>query len=244
MSEANTSTPAASIRGLARRLPYAALGTRMRGGDGEPYVSLVLVAVAHDSAPILLLSRLADHTKNVIEDARVSLLFDGTVGWQERLAGERATLQGTIWRTEDRSLRERFLRRHPEARLYADFRDFAFYTVTITRAHLVAGFGRIHWVEGSDVLLDAAPFASLADREADIVAHMNADHADAVRLYANVLLGRTGGNWILTGVDPEGCDLRAGGDVARLPFAKPVRDAESARVELVRLVKQARQLVQ
>ena len=83
--------------------------------------------------------------------------------------------------------------------------------------------------------------AGLVDHEAAIVEHMNADHADAVQLYATRLLGRSGEGWRMTGIDPEGIDLRRAGDVARLAFAAPVHDPKSARAELVRLVKHARQ---
>ena len=89
-------------------------------------------------------------------------------------------------------------------------------------------------------LFDASSARALAEAETEIVAHMNADHTDAVQLYATKLLGRSGNGWALTGVDPEGADLKRGGEVARLPFDTIVRDAEGARAELVRLVKRAR----
>jgi putative heme iron utilization protein len=87
---------------------------------------------------------------------------------------------------------------------------------------------------------DVADAAELVAAEAEIVAHMNADHADAVQLYATRLLGRSGDGWLMTGVDPEGADLRRGGEVARLDFDRRATTAEAARVELVRLVKRAR----
>ena len=133
--------------------------------------------------------------------------------------------------------------------MYADFKDFAFYRVEVERAHLVAGFGRIHWIEGAALLDNAGDARELTAREADIVAHMNEDHADAVALYAARLLGLPpageGQRWVLTGVDPDGCDLRllglnAGGRIGRLPFATRVTTADQARIELVKLVKQAR----
>jgi len=217
----------------------AALATRLPDGDW-PYASLVLVAAAPDATPLLLISTLAEHTRNIAADPRVSLLFDGTQGLDSRLTGARATVLGRAERTADAGLQARFLARHPDAAMYAGFRDFAFYRVAVERVHLVAGFGRIHWVHASEVLL-APPDAALAQAEADIVAHMNADHADAVQLYAGVLLGLDGEGWRMTGCDAEGCDLRLEGRVARLDFDKRVADAEQARVELVRLVRRARQ---
>jgi len=104
---------------------------------------------------------------------------------------------------------------------------------------VVAGFGAIHWLAGESVLYDAAP--ALIEAEPDIVAHMNEDHAEAIGLYARDLLGRAGKGWVMTGVDPEGCDLRNGGETARLGFDEPVADADAARAALVALVKKARQ---
>ena len=226
------------IRRLMRRCLRVGLGTAE--ADGFPYVSLAMVALEHDAAPLLYLSDLADHTRNLKGDARVSLLFDGTLDSAVPLAGERATVQGRIEVATDPRLLARYVARHPDAAAYAGFRDFNLYRVTVERAHLVAGFGRIHWVAGSDVVLDAAATGDLAQREASIVMHMNDDHADAVQLYAGALLGRAGGDWRLTGLDPDGCELRRGSEWARLGFDSMVHDAEAARAELVRLVKHAR----
>jgi heme iron utilization protein len=208
---------------------------------GAPYASLVLTALDHDASPVLLISALADHTRNIMANPHVSLLFDGTAGYDEPLAGPRVSVQGRAVWTDDARHRTRYLARHPGAAMYAGFGDFGFYRVEATRAHLVAGFGRIHWIDARDVVLDTGASAALAEHEAAIVEHMNTDHADAVQLYANRLLGRAGEGWRMTGIDPEGVDLRRAGAVARLPFAAPVHDPESARAELVRLVKHARQ---
>lgn len=234
--------PAVTIRRLLRTQPRAALGTLIPE-SGEPYVSLAMIAVDHDASPILLISDLADHTRNIRADPRVSLLVDGTYGRAVPLAGERASIQGRAVPADgDARLAARYVARHPDAQMYLGFKDFHLFKVTIERAHLVAGFGRIHWVEGSRVRFDTSAATALAEAEAGIVAHMNEDHADAVQLYAERLLGLPGGGWRLAGVDPEGADLAADGRVARLPFDKPVHDAESCRVELVRLVKRARAL--
>lgn len=231
-------------RNLIRSADRASLATIMRGDQpdaGSPYASLVLVAVDHDAGPILLVSQLADHTRNLDADPRVSLLFDGTAGLDEPLTGPRVSVQGRAMRTGEPRHRARFLARHPGAAMYADFKDFAFYRVEISRAHLIAGFGRIHWLQPADVLFDVAGAEALAAGEPEILAHMNGEHADAVQLYAVKLLGRIGDGWRMTGIDPEGADLRRGGEVARLAFDRPVRGPEEARAELVRLVKRARQ---
>lgn len=234
-----TETPGTTIRRLMREATRVGLGTLEAEGGG-PYVSLAMVATDPCAAPLLLLSDLADHTRNLKADRRVSLLFDGTAGLGTPLAGARATVQGRIEPSPAAADRARYLARHADAEMYLGFRDFNLYRVEVLRAHLVAGFGRIHWVPAAEVLLAPATTAALAAREAEIVAHMNTDHADAVQLCARRLLGRDGGGWRLTGVDIEGADLAAEGGTARLPFEAPVADAEGCRAELVRLVKQAR----
>jgi len=230
--------PAQTARHIVRATPRAALGTVMRDADGAPYVSLTLVATDHDGAPLLLLSELADHTKNLHRDERASLLFDATGELDDPLAGERVTVQGRLARSEEPRHRARYLARHPSASMYADFEDFAFYRMRIERAHLVAGFGRIHWLGAADLLTDPEP--ALVEAETGILAHMNDEHRDALQLYARELLGLAGGDWRMTGIDPEGFDLRLGARAARLSFEQRVHDAASARAALVALVKQAR----
>ncbi len=230
----------ATARAVMRASAQGSLATAQRDGDGWPYPSLVLVALDLDATPLLLISGLADHTRNMSADPRCGLLFDGTAGLEDPLTGPRVSVLGRAERVRDERLTARFLARHPAAGMYAGFGDFGLWRLLPERAHLVAGFGRIRWFPGTDLLLPPSTCEALAAREADVVGHMNEDHADAVRLYATALLGRPEGPWVMTGIDPEGCDLRLGSATARLPFDKPVATAEEARVELVRLVKRAR----
>jgi hypothetical protein len=231
-------TPQDVVRRLLRAADRASLGTL--DSNGAPYVSLVMLAVDHDATPLLLLSDLADHTKNFSRDPRVSLLVDGTHGMASPLAGARATLMGRIEGTAEPYRLARYIARHNDAEGYAGFADFNLYRVQLERAHLVQGFGKIFWLDAAEVLFADGSGLPLAAQEGEVVAHMNEDHRDAVELYATRLLGRPAGDWRLTGIDPEGADLADGPKQARIWFDKPVRDAEGARVELVRLVKRAR----
>ena len=230
-----------TVRTLLRELDRASLATILPAEPaGWPYASLILVAVDHDLSPILLLSDMAEHTKAIKADGRVSLLFDGTGGLDQPLTGPRATVLGRAERIADERLKARFLARHPDAALYAGFKDFGFYRLTVDRAHLVGGFGKIRWIEAAELVPPQAE--GLAEAEAAIVEHMNADHADALQLYAAKLIGRAGDGWTMTGIDPEGIDLRRGGEVARLAFDEPLRAAGEARKALVALVGKARAL--
>ncbi len=235
--------PGQVVRDLMRQTGQVALATTLARDDGNwPYASLVLVALDHDASPLLLLSDLAEHTRNTLADPRVALLFDGTAGWRDPLAGPRASVLGRVEPASSPRLLERFTTRHPGARAYAGFADFKLYRVAVDRAHLVAGFGQIHWIEAKDLLFPVADRAELAEAEPGILRHMNDDHGDAVQIIAEQILGLAGTGWVLAGVDPEGCDLRRDGALVRAPFDRTVRDAESARAELVRLTKRARRL--
>jgi heme iron utilization protein len=234
-----TASPETTSRRLIRACDRAVLSTALVG-SGWPYGSLVMAACDHAARPLLLISDLAEHTKNLGADARASLLFDGTVGMDSPLTGARVTVTGRLTPSEDPALIARYTARHPDSEMFLGFADFHLYEMTVDRAHIVAGFGVIHWIDAADLLFDTTGFEDLTLAEADVVEHMNADHADAVALYATKLLGLPAGDWKMTGVDPEGIDLRCGGEIARLDFEKPVKDAESARSILVRMVKAAR----
>ena len=138
----------------AERATLATVAAKGKGGVGGPwpYASLVLVARDHGGSPLLLISDLADHTRNIRADARVSLLYDGTAGLDDPLTGPRVTMQGEAEQVEDGRLMEIYLARHPSAKAYAEFTDFHLFRVRPVRAHLVAGFGRIHWLEAGDLV--------------------------------------------------------------------------------------------
>lgn len=233
--------PAATARHLIRAIDRATLATALPASDGAwPYASLVLVAADHDSSPLLLISTLAEHTRNLGHDPRASLLFDGTAGLDDPLTGARVSVLGTLQRDDDPIRLRRFVSRHPSASLYAGFKDFGLYRMRVTRAHLVAGFGRIHWIETDALLGPAADIAWLRAHEPGILEHMNGDHAATIDLYAQNLLRQSGSGWRLTGVDREGADLRRGGVVARLDFPTPVSDLDAVRQSFVALAQSAK----
>ncbi len=158
--------------------------------SGDPYCSLVNVATDPAGAPLLLLSTLALHTKNLLADPRVSLMLDERKEG-DPLEGARIMLMGTAAAVEDAAARAAYLRRNPEAEMFAGFADFAFYRMTITRAHLVAGFGRIVDLGAADVLTDLSDAQPLVEAEDEAIAHLNADHADALRTLCDQVARRS-----------------------------------------------------
>ncbi len=221
-----------AARRLMRGAVKAALATAM--DDGRPYVSLVTVATAQDGSPLLLLSGLADHTRNLAADPRGSLLFDGTDGYDNPQQGPRVSVLGRLAPTAEPGHRARFLARHPEAAMYAGFGDFAFWRLEMERAHLVGGFARAVWLEDR-LAVEAEPAARMAAAEESILAHMNAEHGAAIDLYARRLCGAEGDGWRMAGIDPDGCDLMRDGRRLRLDFDAPVDGPEAARAALVAL---------
>jgi putative heme iron utilization protein len=230
--------PAVAAKKLMREGRSGALATLMPG-SGDPYCSLVNVASDADGAPLLLISRLAVHTKNILADPRVSLMIDERKEG-DPLEGARVMLMGTAAATDAAQVRRRYLARQPEAEMFAGFADFAFYRVTLKTAHLVAGFGRIVDLSPEQILTPLDDASEFVAAEPEILAHMNGDHADACRLYATRLLGARDGEWRCVGVDPEGLELQQGRTALRLPFPQRVRETRALRELLKQMAEEAR----
>jgi len=238
MKETRDFDPKQAAKKLLREGRSGALATLMPG-NGDPYCSLVNVATAPDGAPLMLLSTLAIHTKNLAADNRVSLMLDERKDG-DPLEGARIMLMGSCSKNPGSSVRSMYLRRHPEAELFAGFKDFAFYRIEIRTAHLVAGFGRIVDLKPADVLADVSDAQALLEATDDAIAHMNADHAEACRLYATKLLGAADGDWRCAGIDPEGMELQNGRMALWLPFPQRVTAPGPLRAVLKLLAEQAR----
>ncbi len=170
-------------------------------------------------------SKLALHTQNLAADGRASLMIDGTSPVGDPLAGGRVTLIGRAEITDSPTARPRYLARHPHAAMYADFPDFAFYRLTSSSARISSAD-----LAASSIFLPPTFLWTLTGAEAlvgaegDIIAHMNEDHADAVRLYATTLLGARDGDWRMIGIDPYGADLMFDGDGTAPVVCKPHHD--------------------
>jgi putative heme iron utilization protein len=233
--------PAKLAKSLLRRSRQGALATLM-AESGDPYCSLVNVAVHADGSPILLISRLAVHTRNILADSRVSLMLDERASG-DPLEGARIMLAG---RAEEAGgddaavLRARYLNAHPSAEAFVDFKDFSFFRIVPSGLHLVAGFGRIIDLKPEQFLTDISDAADLLEAEAGAVEHMNEDHREAMNLYATKLLGAEAEDWRCTGCDPDGIDMQAGAETLRLDFPERVTSGTELRKMLVRLAGEAR----
>ncbi len=235
--------PKLLAKGLLRATRAGSLATIDRN-TGHPFASLVNVATDVDGAPLILVSRLSTHTANLEKDGRASVLL-ALSGKGDPLAHPRLTLLGSFAEVprdaaDEARVRRRFLARHPKSELYAGFADFSLWRLSVVSAHLNGGFARAADLKAVDVMTDVRGAEGLIAAEQSAVAHMNDDHAEALRLYATKLFGAANGAWRLTGLDPDGLDLALGEVTLRLPFPERVTTSEQLRQVVVALAKDAR----
>lgn len=233
-------SPAILAALLVRQALKGALGSLDRS-TGHPYASLVTVATEPDGAPLLLISHLALHTRNLEADPRASLMIDGTAADGDPMAGGRVTLIGRCAPTESTTAPRRFLARHPSASVYAGFADFRFYRFDVERAHFIGGFGRIVDLQPATILCSAAHVDALAAAEAELIAKLNAGYSQAV---ARIAAARGSGagidGWRISGLDGDGFDLVGGSSTTlRVPFLARVTTPEAAVLGFEQLVCEA-----
>lgn len=230
-------------RTLMRSARYGALAV-LEPGSGGPLASRVAVATDIDGAPLILVSSLSGHTGGLVADPRCSLLL-GEPGKGDPLAHPRIGISAHARRIERGTpdhgrIEWRFLSRHPKSKLYAGFPDFAYFRLEPEKASLNGGFGKAFALTRADLLVEVAANDALAGSEASAVSHMNADHADAVEVYARAFAAGDPGPWRLTGIDAEGIDIANGDDARRVFFPAPLASAADMRMALVRMAQDGR----
>lgn len=239
-------TDAAAVR-LARTLlrgaRFGALAAIERE-TGWPLASRVGVATDIDGTPLILVSMLSAHTGAILAEPRCSLLV-GEPGKGDALAHPRMTVLCQAKRLERGSddharAERRYLNRNPKAKLYAGLGDFSLFRLEPERASLNGGFGKAYALTRDDLVTDGPVVAELAASEQSALDHMNAEHLDAVAVYAWHFAKASGDGWTLTGFDADGMDLVAGDEVCRVFFAEPLKSARELRPVLVDMAKAGR----
>jgi heme iron utilization protein len=225
-------------RRLMRAARTATLATLL--DDGTPYASLVKPASDVAGRPIILVSKLAWHTRNLEADRRASLLFAAPALDRDPLEAARITAIGRLAPCAEEACAERFLACHPDAAFYAGFGDFSFWRMEVERCHAVAGFGRIETFEAGAVVLARSQAEAMELLVPEALAHLNTDHREALALYATRLLDMPPADWRAATLDADGVDLSDGKRSVRLSFARPVATAAELRASLKALAEQAR----
>ncbi|PZV39044.1 HugZ family protein [Mesorhizobium kowhaii] len=228
---------------LLRSARFGALAV-IEAQTGSPLVSRVGVATDIDGAPLILVSMLSAHTGALLADARCSLLL-GEPGKGDPLAHPRLTLICQAARIERGSseharTERRYLNRNPKARLYAGLGDFSIFRLEPQRASLNGGFGKAYQLDRSHLLTSGPIVEDLAASEQSAIDHMNADHLDAIAVYAQHFANVSGKGWIIAGFDADGMDLVSGDDVCRVFFPQPLAAAPELRPILVDMVRTGR----
>lgn len=229
---------AVTARQLVRCAVKAVLCTSMSEDQfvkGYPFGSLVTIATAWDGSPILLLSSLAQHTKNIVNDEYISLLVDGTDGYHNPQQGPRVGVIGRLSLTHDEKLGRRFLRRHPQAAMYANFSDFQFFKIEVEKYHYVGGFAQALWIGKRNAVLPRKDWVNVAESEEEILLHMNSDHLETLKLYGTKLIRKRGKHWTMVSLDPEGIDLRCGNIIHRVNFPAPATNPHDIRKTLIQM---------
>jgi putative heme iron utilization protein len=224
-------------RRAARLLLRAArVGTLATQAGGQPFAGLVTPATAADLCPLLLLSELSQHTRELRSDPRCALLVAGEPVEANPQTAPRLLLQGTASVTDAAEDRARFLAVHPYAALYAGFGDFHLWRLAPTDGNWVGGFAQARKLRFADLRPEPAAMAALAEAAAGIMEHCNADHADTMALLAG-----SPGAWRMVGVDTDGCDLACDGQrVRRVAWRQQAAGAGDVRRALIALAREAR----
>jgi len=229
------------------------LSTHSTKFDGYPFGSVAPFVLDHNCQPIVLISTIAEHTKNIIANPKVSLLV--FAGDEDLQANARLTLLGNAVKIdkEDANLRARYLRYLPQAAGYFDMHDFSFYRIEIAQMRYIAGFGKMGWLSGDDIAISVPESGDqLAEIESAMIAHMNQDHADSLIAYCKHFHGIVANNAKILGIDSAGFDVRVetasntesnletSSKILRFNFEQPIHDAQSARQAFVSLSKVAK----
>jgi putative heme iron utilization protein len=236
-------TLAQRSRTLIHRARVGTLATHSTRHKGFPFASITPYGCDATGQPTFLISRLAVHTQNLERNARASLLVALAPSGEDSLRSPRLTLLGHVARVvDDGSVRDDYLARHPDARAWSGFGDFGFYRMEVVDVYYVDGFGEMGWVPADDYRQAQAD--PLADHAAAIIAHMNADHADALVLYCRAFAGVEAQSATMEDVDHLGFRVYARvGDESqdlRIAFSRPASTPKDARAVLVEMVREAR----
>lgn len=225
-------------RKMLRAHRYGVLSTLSKKFDGYPFGSITPYLVDHDASLLILISTLAEHTKNILQDPRVSLIAHDQHNPHIQSQGRITVVGNAAPEPDGEQAALRYQRYFPESQAYFAMHDFSFYRIRPIAIRYIGGFGRIHWVDMENYVVPPYP---LIDQESDVIAHMNSDHQDTMRKYCQHFHQCAALDVAMLGIDIDGFDVRADGKVWRFDFAQPVMDAQQARTALVEMARVAKQ---
>jgi len=221
-------------RSLILEESFGVLSTISVDVPGYPFGSVTPYCLDRMGRPVVYISPIAQHTKNIVADSRVSLtVIERGVSSDVQSQGRLTYIANANEVVGDRDLAERYFRYFPSARQYDRTHAFVFFRLEPVRIRYIGGFGQIFWVEPQSFAM-ANPFS--AAEETRIVQHMNQDHADMLRRLV-------GGETVeMVGLDSEGFDVLKDDVKVRIPFPKPVTNTEEARQAFIEMGQRSREV--
>jgi putative heme iron utilization protein len=227
----------ADARALLCESKAGVLSTLSVEAEGYPFGSVVPYCLDRRGRPVVLVSEIAQHTRNIDADPRVCLTV--LAGGEDIQASARLSVLARAARVEDglEDVAERYTRHFPGSRDYHRVHAFVFARLEPTRLRWIGGFGDIRWIEAAELLVEN-PFSRA--QETAIVEHMNDDHAPTMRGYCRRLAGLPVADdepVTMAGIDAEGFDLRVGDRPLRVAFPVPATTPAEARERLVALAR-------
>ena len=216
-----------------------------------PYVTFVMTAFDHDGSPLLLLSDLSEHTKNLKSNDMVSILFfeenrdeesfpifESNESYEDPMSRPRLTVIGRLKKSKKIEHKERFISRHSVSKLYSNFADMNLYKLEISGGHLTGGFAKVKWFNKDELTIKG--FSGFSEDEIDIVKHMNEQHKESIKQYSKFFLDASNfENYNIVGIDPEGFDLRYNDKLKRISFLKKIEFSSELRKVFIKLHKQS-----
>jgi len=224
-------------RALLRRHRSGVLSSHSVKHPGYPYGSALPHVADHAGRPIVLISHLAEHTHNLEADARASFIV--CAEGADLQTQPRATLLGAMQPASDQeSIAHRYLRFYPDHQQYLQIGGFRFFVLEPVQVRYIQGFGGLHWIAGDDYL--AADPAAMAAAEPSVLEHMNADHRDALLAYCHATYAVDPADVEMIGVDCDGFDIRADGQLLRFAFDEVVSEPARLRAVFTALSRRSR----
>lgn len=208
-------------RRLLRGHRYGALCTLSKKLDGYPFGSIAPYLVDHDGSLLIFVSTLAEHTRNIRDDPRVSLITHDQRDPQIQSQG-RVTVIGNAMPEPDRNQAGlRYLRYFPETQSYYPMQDFYFYRIRPIAIRYIGGFGKIHWIDMENYAVTQAE--KFAARENILLAELNTKQHNFLLqlLHQN---GIDAAEMQAIGLDCDGIDVRCGGKIWRLNFPETIAE--------------------
>jgi heme oxygenase (biliverdin-IX-beta and delta-forming) len=240
------------VRALLQKERNAVLCTISKKIEGWPFGSISPYTATNAGEPIILISEIAEHTRNLRADARVSLIVQDSNAIKDPQAGARATLIGYAMPVPEPYLEDasrRYLQSFPNSASFFDAHDFTLFQIKVSKVRFIGGFGEIYWLDRHEIIAadtdsNIDPVAAHAEMICD---HMNEDHSDALRMYAAAFAETQAESSRMIHVDSRGFDMiaLAGGahKHLRIDFQSPVTTTEEVRAVMVNMVRRARQIV-